>query len=222
MHRAAQELRQSAQERHPRRRARRVITMDGEGHIVEFNPAAERTFGYTRGPRRPAARVDDLIVPPRRSGRRGSAALGLAVLSRARAAALRGGSSGRPARRRDGVPGRGLDHAHPRAPARRSSRRSCGTSRSASKPRKRCARTRDELQRRVEVRTAELKEANERLVDWVEELQQRAQDMRQLSEMGDHLPGLPHRGGGLRGHRPVRAAPVSRRAGALCMLDDGR
>jgi diguanylate cyclase (GGDEF)-like protein len=45
----------------------------------------------------------------------------------------------------------------------------------------------DELQRRVEERTAELKAANERLVDWVEELQQRAQDMRLLSETGDHL-----------------------------------
>jgi PAS domain S-box-containing protein len=40
-----------------------VITMDVEGRVVEFNPAAERTFGYRRGDvvGRPLA---DLIIPP--------------------------------------------------------------------------------------------------------------------------------------------------------------
>ena len=81
---------------------------------------------------------------------------------------------------------------------------------------------RDDLQKRVEARTAELKEANERLVDWVEELQQRAQDMRLLAETGDHLQAchtvqeayavLEQYGGSLFPDEP----------GALCMLDEGR
>jgi diguanylate cyclase (GGDEF)-like protein len=81
-------------------------------------------------------------------------------------------------------------------------------------------RTRDDLQERVEARTVELKEANERLVDWVEELQQRAQDMRLLNETGDHLQAchsvpeayavLAQYGGSLFPDQP----------GALCMLDD--
>lgn len=40
-----------------------IITIDGEGRIVEFNPAAERTFGYTR--LNVLGKVmADLIVPP--------------------------------------------------------------------------------------------------------------------------------------------------------------
>jgi diguanylate cyclase (GGDEF)-like protein len=80
--------------------------------------------------------------------------------------------------------------------------------------------TRDELQKRVEARTVELKEANDRLVDWVEELQQRAQDMRLLNETGDHLQAchsvqeayavLKQYGGSLFPDLP----------GTLCMLDD--
>lgn len=40
-----------------------IITADGEGRVLEFNPAAERTFGYTRAEvlGRPIA---DVIVPP--------------------------------------------------------------------------------------------------------------------------------------------------------------
>ena len=40
-----------------------VIGMDAAGHVVAFNPAAERTFGYSRGEAlgRPVA---ELIVPP--------------------------------------------------------------------------------------------------------------------------------------------------------------
>lgn len=40
-----------------------IITVDGEGRIVEFNPAAERTFGYARQDILGAV-MADLIVPP--------------------------------------------------------------------------------------------------------------------------------------------------------------
>ena len=40
-----------------------IITIDDQGHVLEFNPAAERTFGYTREEAigRP---IDSLIIPP--------------------------------------------------------------------------------------------------------------------------------------------------------------
>jgi diguanylate cyclase (GGDEF)-like protein/PAS domain S-box-containing protein len=41
-----------------------VITIDQEGRIIEFNPAAEATFGFTRGQALGKIMVD-LIVPPR-------------------------------------------------------------------------------------------------------------------------------------------------------------
>jgi len=40
-----------------------ILTMDHEGRIVEFNPAAERCFGYTRG-QAIGAKMAELIVPP--------------------------------------------------------------------------------------------------------------------------------------------------------------
>jgi PAS domain S-box-containing protein len=40
-----------------------IITMDHEGRIVEFNPAAQRTFGYT-AEQALGSQVGDLIVPP--------------------------------------------------------------------------------------------------------------------------------------------------------------
>jgi PAS domain S-box-containing protein len=40
-----------------------VVMVDGNGDIVEFNPAAERTFGYTRE-EAIGQRLADLIVPP--------------------------------------------------------------------------------------------------------------------------------------------------------------
>jgi PAS domain S-box-containing protein len=40
-----------------------VITMNHEGRVVEFNPAAERTFGYRRADA-VGQKVGDLIVPP--------------------------------------------------------------------------------------------------------------------------------------------------------------
>ena len=40
-----------------------IVTMDHEGRILEFNPAAERTFGYTRGEAL-GRTVAELLVPP--------------------------------------------------------------------------------------------------------------------------------------------------------------
>ena len=40
-----------------------VITMDSTGRVVEFNPAAERTFGYTRA-EAIGHELADLIIPP--------------------------------------------------------------------------------------------------------------------------------------------------------------
>jgi PAS domain S-box-containing protein len=40
-----------------------VITVNADGVIVEFNPAAERTFGYSRS-EAVGRRVDELIIPP--------------------------------------------------------------------------------------------------------------------------------------------------------------
>ena len=40
-----------------------VIVIDGEGRVVEFNPSAERTFGYARS-KVLGHVLGDLIVPP--------------------------------------------------------------------------------------------------------------------------------------------------------------
>ncbi len=40
-----------------------IITMDGNGRIVEFNPAAEKTFGFTRA-EAVGEKMAELIVPP--------------------------------------------------------------------------------------------------------------------------------------------------------------
>ncbi len=40
-----------------------IITSDSDGRIIDFNPAAERTFGYKRG-EVAGKRVGDVIVPP--------------------------------------------------------------------------------------------------------------------------------------------------------------
>ena len=87
-----------------------VITMDAAGHVVEFNPAAERTFGYTRE-QAVGQLVDDLIVPPRFRGD-AEAALGRALLRGRCGRAAEAGRARRHARRRLGVPGRGLADAH--------------------------------------------------------------------------------------------------------------
>ena len=41
-----------------------IITMDHEGNVVEFNPAAEKTFGYTRD-EVVGRELADFIIPPR-------------------------------------------------------------------------------------------------------------------------------------------------------------
>ncbi len=41
-----------------------IITMDDQGHVLEFNPAAERTFGYTRA-QAVGREMADLIIPER-------------------------------------------------------------------------------------------------------------------------------------------------------------
>jgi two-component system cell cycle sensor histidine kinase/response regulator CckA len=40
-----------------------IITIDDQGHVLEFNPAAERTFGYTRDEAL-GQPIDALIIPP--------------------------------------------------------------------------------------------------------------------------------------------------------------
>jgi diguanylate cyclase (GGDEF)-like protein/PAS domain S-box-containing protein len=195
-----------------------VITMDAAGRIVEFNPAAEKTFGYARE-QAVGRLVDDLIVPPRLRDD-AQAALGRGLL-RGEAGVLRRRVE-RVAMRADGtefpvevsmtpIEGEG-------APLYTAFLRDITERRQAEEA---LRGTRDELQKRVESRTVELKEANDRLVDWVEELQQRAQDMRLLNETGDHLQAchsvpeayavLAQYGGSLFPDQP----------GALCMLDDG-
>jgi diguanylate cyclase (GGDEF)-like protein/PAS domain S-box-containing protein len=158
--------------------------MDHTGLVVEFNPAAEKTFGYTRAEARGRA-VDELIIPPRLR-EDPATALGSAV-ARGQAEAL-GERGERVAMRKDGTefpvevsltPAQGEG-----SPLYTAFLRDI-TERKQAEAALRAAH--DELQKRVESRTAELKDANERLVDWVEELQQRAQDMRLLNETGDHL-----------------------------------
>ena len=39
-----------------------IITMDGAGRIVEFNPAAERTFAFGRQSRRPHSSSDEVVT----------------------------------------------------------------------------------------------------------------------------------------------------------------
>jgi diguanylate cyclase (GGDEF)-like protein/PAS domain S-box-containing protein len=161
-----------------------VITMDAVGQVVEFNPAAEKTFGYAREEAmgRP---VDELIVPPRLRGD-AEAALGPA-LARGDASALRTRVE-RVAMRADGTEFPVEVSVTPiegeASPLYTAFLRDITVPKQAEAA---LRDARDELQKRVEARTTELKEANERLVDWVEELQQRAQDMRLLSETGDHL-----------------------------------
>ena len=41
-----------------------IVTMDAEGQIVDFNPAAERTFGYTKD-QAVGRTVEELLIPPR-------------------------------------------------------------------------------------------------------------------------------------------------------------
>ena len=44
-----------------------VVTIDSKGHVTEFNPAAEATFGYTRE-QALGAELAELIIPPQLRG----------------------------------------------------------------------------------------------------------------------------------------------------------
>ena len=92
-----------------------IITIDHQGRILEFNPAAEAIFGYTRAEAvgRPLA---ELIVPPawrERHRRRPGALSGQRRGPGARPA----GRDDRDARRRRRVPGRAGHHPDPRGRA---------------------------------------------------------------------------------------------------------
>jgi PAS domain S-box-containing protein len=41
-----------------------IISMDHDGRVIEFNPAAERTFGYRRAEAL-GKELAELIIPPR-------------------------------------------------------------------------------------------------------------------------------------------------------------
>ena len=49
--------------RHPAVLANAIVTIDHEGRVVEWNPAAERTFGHGRGDVL-GREMAGLIVPP--------------------------------------------------------------------------------------------------------------------------------------------------------------
>jgi PAS domain S-box-containing protein len=80
-----------------------IVTMDAEGRIVEFNPAAERIFGYARD-QVIGLRVEDTLVPPdqRQTHRRGLAhylatGVGPLVGERVEVTAMRAGGAEFPA-----------------------------------------------------------------------------------------------------------------------------
>ena len=80
-----------------------MVTMDAEGRIVEFNPAAERIFGYARD-QVIGLRVEDTLVPPdqRQTHRRGLAhylatGVGPLVGERVEVTAMRAGGAEFPA-----------------------------------------------------------------------------------------------------------------------------
>ena len=115
-----------------------VITIDDDGRVVEFNPAAERTFGY-RGADVVGREMAELIVPPE-------------LRERHRAGFARYLETGEPTMldrrleltgmRADGIdlPGRAHDHADRRARRTPASPATCATSPSARRPRTSCAR----------------------------------------------------------------------------------
>ena len=111
-----------------------VITIDHEGRVVEWNPAAERTFGFARADVL-GEEMARFIVPPamRDRHRRGLAhylatAEGSVLGRRVELTALH---------RRDRVPHRTGDHAASRRAARRCSPARSATSRSARRWRRR-------------------------------------------------------------------------------------
>jgi diguanylate cyclase (GGDEF)-like protein/PAS domain S-box-containing protein len=195
-----------------------VITVDAEGRIVEFNPAAESTFGHTRA-QALGAFLETLVVPVRfRKEGEG----GLKYLATAEDIE-HGRRVERLATRADGtefpVEVSVTAIAGDDGPPLYTAFLRDITERKRAEEVLRTAR--DDLQRRVEARTAELKEANERLVDWVEELQARAQDMRLLSELGDHLQACQTVEEAFSVVAQYGSALFPEQPGALCMMSEG-
>jgi len=56
-----------------------IVTMDADGRVIEFNAAAERTFGYTKAEAIGRTLADLIIPPPLRAAHRAGLALYLAT-----------------------------------------------------------------------------------------------------------------------------------------------
>jgi diguanylate cyclase (GGDEF)-like protein/PAS domain S-box-containing protein len=189
-----------------------VVAIDEEGRITEFNPAAERTFGYPRS--QVIGQPIDLIIPeplrderPPRLGRYLGAGDGPALGQRLERPALRADGSELPIEisvTSTSGEGRTIYTAFIRDI----------TPRKEAEAALRTAR--DELQQRVEERTAELQEANLKLVAWVEELQQRAQDLMRLSELGDVLRACQDLGEAYAAIGKHAPALFPRQSGSVC------
>ena len=86
-----------------------VVTIDSKGHVTEFNPAAEATFGYTRE-QALGAKLAELIIPPQLRGGEHDALRRRGRLRRSHDARPAGGV-GRDAGGRHVVPRGARDHA---------------------------------------------------------------------------------------------------------------
>jgi diguanylate cyclase (GGDEF)-like protein/PAS domain S-box-containing protein len=193
-----------------------VVTVDEEGRITEFNPAAERTFGFARA--QVIGQPIDVIIPhplreqrPPRLGR---------YLGGGEALAL-GQRLERPALCADGTE---LPVEISVTPTFEGGRTIYTAFIRDITPRKEAEAAlravRDELQQRVEERTAELQEANLKLVAWVEELQQRAQDLMRLSELGDVLRACQDLGEAYAAIGKHAPALFPRQSGSVCARGD--
>jgi diguanylate cyclase (GGDEF)-like protein/PAS domain S-box-containing protein len=193
-----------------------VITVDDEGRILEFNPAAERTFGHTRA--QAIGQAVDMIIPsalrdhrPPRLGRYLGGGESLALGQRLE----------RPALRADGTEFPIEISVTPTSEGIRTIYTAFVRDTSPREAAEAALRTaRDELHQRVEERTAELQDANLKLVAWVEELQQRAQDLIRLSELGDVLRACQDLG---EAHAAIgKHAPAlfPRQSGSVCVRGD--
>ena len=117
-----------------------IVTIDHEGCITEFNPAAERTFGYRRD-EVVGKQLADVIIPPslREKHRQGLARYLATGEARVIGQARRddGGTC-----RRKRIPRRTRDLTHPAWTGRRPSPATCATSRNANSRRRSCGAAR--------------------------------------------------------------------------------
>ena len=111
-----------------------IITFDLDGRITEFNPAAERAFGWT-AQEAMGRELAKLIIP---ESLRDSHRRGLALYNATAAGPMAGRRMELTAMRADGTefPRRDVDQPDIRLTANRCSRATCGTSPSDSKPRR--------------------------------------------------------------------------------------